>query len=737
MRPTLATAVLLSAAASLPGQQGGPPPPGLDREAMWPAPTAEDWARPCLIHWQRTWEDAVAVSKETGKPILVCVNMDGEIASEHWAGIRYRSPETAKLFEPYVCVIASVYRHNPRDYDDQGRRIECPRFGTVTCGEHIWIEPLLFGRYFEGRRVAPRHIMVELDQSEVYDVYYAWDTASVEQAIEEGISRRKFQPPPPHRGDRSLLEKVASRDSADREEVERAFLAGDAELRRALITAAGEVEGEPPLDLLRLAVFSYDLDLSEMARRTLARTNSESAVPLITEALKVPMAAAERQGLLGALDRIGRRSERARRLAVVYRGLDGSSDRIDLAAWSEGLAGLEASAYARSEEEVAARLEEAEAAAGSGDAAALLEQAEARLAWAVDPAREGDLGRGRAAELLRRARFEDVLQAARRAEEAGASGWRLDAVFALAAHFLGDTATALVRSEAAVRALPPGEPSWNAVAVLGVFAGARRQAILDRLAAAEDFPPEWLADVHAAWSVIERHPLCTDDLVLQHHDFLISLEAADAAREVLLAGLRRFPDSWKLHTRLRLQVLKEADVPGLEETYRRLMDQPDAHPHLGWFAGYAEIVAGEIHRRRHLLDRADEAYRRAIELYRQTAARAPETAATGATYQALAEAGLARVAFLRQDLDGALAHLEAAVARDPRAAATRDGLNLSAVDTARSLLQRAREAGREDLAARVETWLEELRRVDPALLERPAWDRGGRPSPDARRRAGR
>jgi peroxiredoxin (alkyl hydroperoxide reductase subunit C) len=41
----------------------------------------------------------VAVSRETGKPILVCVNMDGEVASEHYAGIRYRQPEIAKLYE--------------------------------------------------------------------------------------------------------------------------------------------------------------------------------------------------------------------------------------------------------------------------------------------------------------------------------------------------------------------------------------------------------------------------------------------------------------------------------------------------------------------------------------------------------------------------------------------------------------------------------------------------------------
>src|SRR5688500_1554091 len=63
---------------------------GNSREAMWPAPTAEDWKMPCLVPWERTFEDARKVAELTGKPILVCVNMDGEIASEHFAGIRYR-----------------------------------------------------------------------------------------------------------------------------------------------------------------------------------------------------------------------------------------------------------------------------------------------------------------------------------------------------------------------------------------------------------------------------------------------------------------------------------------------------------------------------------------------------------------------------------------------------------------------------------------------------------------------
>src|SRR5262245_45249653 len=236
----LACSLLLAASAiaqdienvkSNPG--GAPPsspsglPAGMTTEKMWPAPTAADWKKPVLIECQRTWGDAVTVARETGKPILVCINMDGEPASEHYAGIHYRTPETAKLFEQYVCVIASVYRHTPRDHDEQGNRILCPRFGSVTCGEHIAIEPILYERFMDGRRIAPRDIMVELDGREVYDVFYAWDNKSVMDTLADGIATREQQPNTIVRGDRPIEERVASRDIKDRQAVEKAFQSGN------------------------------------------------------------------------------------------------------------------------------------------------------------------------------------------------------------------------------------------------------------------------------------------------------------------------------------------------------------------------------------------------------------------------------------------------------------------------------------------------------------------------------
>ena len=186
-----------------------------EREVMWRAPNADEWASPTLIDWQRSWQDAVQVSLDSGKPILICVNMDGEIASEHYAGVRYRQPEVAALYEPYVTVIASVYRHAPRDYDDEGRRVPCPRFGAVTCGEHIAMEPIVYAKYLDGRRIAPRHIMVELDGSEVYDLFYAFDTASVFQTLHNGVDGRENPVPWEEHPEPTLEERVASRAAKD------------------------------------------------------------------------------------------------------------------------------------------------------------------------------------------------------------------------------------------------------------------------------------------------------------------------------------------------------------------------------------------------------------------------------------------------------------------------------------------------------------------------------------------
>ena len=754
MRPSTARPVasvaplVLALLALLPGPpaqaQGNPgagPGAGVNREAMWPAPTAEDWARPCLITWQRTYEDAQAVSRATGKPILVCVNMDGEIASEHYAGIRYRQPEIAALYAPYVCVIASVYRHTPRDFDEHGRRIACPRFGTVTCGEHIAIEPGLYEQYFEGRRIAPRHIGVELDGQETYDVFYAWDTDSVFAAIKDGVANRPPPLTPPEvRGEGSILERVASRDVVDREAVERAYVKGDRALQHALLQRAVELGADAPVDLLRLALAGFDADLAAMARAALAQAESEKAVDLIVESLGEALPAADREALVAALERLGESSPRARLLAVVQRGLAGEvaaggARALDAASWAAALdqaPPTEPATYrpALAEQQVVQQLETQSDVLRSADADAHLELAEAFLAEAYEHVTEDD-------DYVRYL-LMDARDTALKAEALGASGWRVDATIGVASYYLGDVELAHARAEAAMEdGLPPDAQDWNSMAVLAVFAQARQEAITAAVKAKQEWPAEWLADVHDVCTLLARHPHGTAEQIVAHYDFLNWLGGRGDASRVLEQGLLRFPGSWELHERLRRSVLGRRGIEGLEPAYEERLLAPDLDPAWLWFAGRASFITAEFRRRAGEDRDAVAAYERAIahlRAYADADTDAESTRRTPAADQiALAHAGLARLAYERGDDALALDELLASFGTAPLAAANLDGLNISAVDTAKMLRARLVDAEQAELLARLEAALGEL---DPALLQLPAYERELPARPAGGRRRG-
>jgi tetratricopeptide (TPR) repeat protein len=720
---------LLPFFAALFAATGSAQVPGVSREEMWPAPTAEDWAKPCLITWQRCWEDALEVSRLTGKPLMIAVNMDGEIASEHWAGIRYREEDTAKLYEPYVCVIASVYRHNPRDYAEDGSRILCPRFGSVTCGEHIRIEPQLYDQYFDGKRIAPRHIGVELDQAEVYDVYYAFDIDSVKTAVYSGIADRPDTRLPDTRGDRSDVELVASPDVIDRTAVEQAYASGSYEKRREILAAAAKVKDLDQVDLLRRALFGGDPELSQLAFGILAETNTESAVDLIADVLRYPLGEEEKQPLLAALDRLGETWPRARDIATVHRGLGVESKAIDLGEWKSASSGPVGSGSYAGQVELQARLEAtAEIAQGEPqDPEAQLDIAASFLALAVRP---------EASPRRARVLFDDALIAARKAEDLGASGWRVDSLIGLATYYMGRRGESHTRIERAVTELPVGAEDWNSMAVLSLFADTRQQQIRRAARKREHWPAEWLSDLHAAHEVLERHPFGSDQHMLSHYDFLRDLGAGAQASEVLDRGLERFPDSWGLHDRLRARALEQEQLGGLgglEATYEAMLVREDASPTLPWFAGYASFVAAEFHRRSGEETAADDAYGRAIAHYETAIAQVPDCSASADHYIALAIAARARLALERGEFEKAQGLILQSFARNPAAAGAVDGLNLTPVMTATTLIARLEEAKRPDLAEALRVAISEL----PAeAREAPVFEqesRGSGPSPDARR----
>lgn len=706
------TAAALAAPIQDPPSQPGGLPAGVTREQMWPAPTEADWKLPCLIQWQRNWDDAVAISRQTKQPILVCVNMDGEIASEHYAGIRYRQPDIAKLYEPYVCVIASVYRHTPRDHDEQGRRIPCPRFGTVTCGEHIAIEPMLFEKFMDGRRIAPRHIMVELDGKETYDVFYAWDTKSVFDSIQNGIANRKQETTPLVRGDRPILDRVASHDSVDKAAVEAAFVEADAEQRRRLLEAALQHPETAPTDLVRLGVLDLDPKIQELARRALAASNAEGAVDLIAETLSAPIPAADRDALVGTLDRIGATSMRAKSFANVHKGLSTRSGAVDVEAWSSALATAPGPAEGAT---YSSAFDQQDRVVAGQDADQKVALAEDFLKRAEDVEPK-----------LARALVLDAQQLAADAERLGAKGWRVNAVLAVAAHSLGDAAQARARAEAAVGSMPTDVQDWNAMAVLALFAQARQKAIAEAVVAKQEWPPQWLTDLNAAYAVLARHPFGNDAHVAAHYDFLRWFKARRQANQVLEAGIARFADSWMLHERLRTRVLEEQGLDGLEPTYAKLLDAGPPSAGLLWYAGFASAVAAEYERRFGDFDAALRCYDHAIALYDRARDADAEIADSADTQAAIAIGAKARVALERGDDANALTWVLASLERKESAGATQDGLNLTTIDTAKMLRARLRETKQDAAAATLDA---KLRSIDPKLLELPAYEREVPPPP--------
>jgi len=734
-------------------QQRGGPAPG-SREAMWPAPTAEDWAKPVQIQWQRSWADAVEVSRETGKPIMIAVNMDGEIASEHYAGIRYRDPEVGKLYEPYVSVIASVYRHNPRDYDENGTRIPCPRFGCVTCGEHIAMEPIVYSMYLDETRVAPRHIGVELDGTEYYDVFYAFDVKSVLEALKEGIDDRENTELPTN-NDKTIEQLVASRDSSSRVIVEQRFLRSERRERIRLLDLSAKLGAGAPVELLRLALFGLDVEVASQARRILAEQRSEPAIDLIAEALGVPMPDVEREMLIGALEAMGAEFPRARSLSVTLRGLAAVPEGKEVARLAIALGATPETEVAVARYELEARIEEASGLPSNDPIArgmAELARAEATLRLAVDPETSRGVAarRGQAARFTE-LRFEDAIDAALGAEDLGVVSWRIDAVVGVASYYLKERATSNERVVRAFTGMTSDAEAgssttatgWIGMASLSLFADVRVGGIGRAARANEDWPREWMTQANTAFDLLARHPLGTDDQVAKHHDFLVRMGAGKRAFEVLTRGLERFEGSWGLHARLRDRLLRTSGVAGLQKTYATMKARPGATATTAWYAGYAGLVAGEYRRRRSQSDEALSSYRGAIADFEVSMQRDPTTEPTSQHYAAMALAGMAAVELERDGLQAATDLLVASFERWPEAANALDGMNASAVTTSNFVMARLNWAGMDEATAKLQAAKDAL---DPKLLEPPAFerppatpaarnrDRRGRQRPDGARR---
>lgn len=149
-------------------------------------PAAADSQSLPQIAWQADLDAAIAVAKERGRPLLLAFNMDAESASERIVREQYRDPTFVANANRCVAVIGSVFRHNPRDYDESGRRIVCPRLGAVTCGEHIALEPKLY-EMLQGERISPRHAFIDVNGTTRFDLSLLFDLRELEIALAEAV----------------------------------------------------------------------------------------------------------------------------------------------------------------------------------------------------------------------------------------------------------------------------------------------------------------------------------------------------------------------------------------------------------------------------------------------------------------------------------------------------------------------------------------------------------------------
>ncbi len=668
--------------------------------------------RPPLMPWQRTLDDALAIAAATGKPLLVCVNMDGENASEALAWGRYRDPDFVALAAGFVPVVASPDRRNARERDDRGRRLADRRFGRLLNSEHIDIEPVLYERYFNSNRVAPRHVGVSPDGKILFDVFLVQDLALVDDKLREyGVAAAA----PPDPATLSEAELLASPDAANRDELERRFVTADERTRARLAgLALSPVRATQHAELLHLAL----RDPSAAVRRQGVWTMVQHA-PLAPLAL-LPPAFAEVGGdpeLRSLLVVAARRaseeaSDDARRKEAafihrVFSTLYEPSETVDVERWRLALSIAPlvlANALTEARMDVVTDaldgLERATDAAPE-DVDLWVQLAATRMLLA-----DISLALGRNPAYF----FEDAIRACEAALALAPEDGEALAYHAWASHMLSDPETAAEMAARAVPRLVRNAGSPLAARVLEVLANARTSTLYAAIGAGEEWPPATVPDACAAYELLLAHPAGTEAHAKAYLDMLGALRAFGVQSGVLRRALARWPTSGEMHAYLRFQILRDAGSDALEAAYEETplaLVSEAQRPAIDWFRGLATLVGAEQRVNNREAESALAAYGRSIEWFARSIEAAPDFTGSAAHYQCLALAGTARLQSAAGLLHEAADSIVAAVTTAPQSSELADGLGESPADSAREILATLERSDEPDLAVDLATRLAE------------------------------
>ncbi len=659
--------------------------------------TVTDRSRPPLIDWQRSLDDALALSKQTGKPLLLCVNMDGESACENLAWGRYRDAEFAKLTRGFIPLVASPDRRNARDYDDRGRRVLDQRFGRVINAEHIGIEPKLFEKYFGGQRVAPRHVGVSPDGKILFDIYLTNDFGVIDRSLQQ---HGKFG------GDVDLAsmtteQLVASRNALCRERLETMFTTGDEAVRVGLVRLAlAKGRKAQQSQLLRMALMDENQSVLRAAVEVVIANTAEAESEFLAPAFRAARGDRDLTSRLckAYFAEAERSSDEARqkrlvRLARVFDGLASSSSAVSVEAWSRALAsGTVEQARPVSIEERDALdtlLEglDAEKAKAPEDKSIDAKIAEASMRYVKVLMLEGQ----DPAFVL-----EDLQRAAQ-----VASGKRAKGILAWANYYRNEQEKASDLSRESLPDLVESAGSAFSAEMLEIFAKTHSKRLFDALTAGSEWPSHWLADVDAAYRVLAIHPHGTAAQVAAHAAFLEGVEDWWTQGQVLRRGVERFSSDNTLHESLRRQLLNDRGARGLEAAYESMEIAESARASFEWFSGFASLVAAERHIQN--LDPAAsvESYSRSVAAFDRSVAANAAFKASCDYYAAMALVGKAKQLGALKRWDSAVEQLLSGLDRNPQGRETKDGLGNTPLSVAKQIKRAVRRAKAEQLDALV------------------------------------
>ena len=654
---------------------------GLLPEPQEPTPTA-----PQRVAWQRTLKDALALQAQTGLPLMIAVNMDGEVFNERFAAATYKDPTFVASTRGYICVVASPDRHTKADYDALGNRIECPRFGGCTCSEHINIEPELFRRYFNGNRNAPRHVGVSKEGKILYDRFLdrSMQTAIRAVADNRGAGAATHLQPP-----KDVAEMFRRRDAMARSLLEKRYRDADAAGRRALLERAATAQNEP-VDLLRMGLRDPDADLVGLAAVALAKVGGSSALIDIEDALASVEDAAVRAKLVEQLQVLGRSDPAAARMAQQFR----SDAEAAPAPWTNP---WRARGLLQGREGVERELDRVEGALRTApdDQQLRFELATAQAAFATTLMQEGGGGiefwLADAQQNLKKVSAPELRYEAR-------------ALTAVLAWYASDPelAQAAARDALAAKTSARRPDGWLATNFLDVLLQVTARSAYARAEQGEQVSlADEIARVNMAFALLDEGGAVLEGGQLAGIGMLEYAGLRAEARKRLEVLAAAHPGSTAVHERWRNRMLVDWGAERMRSRYAKFVTESQDKPTADWFAGFAALVAGDRHTADARKIEADNAYSDAIERLARSAAANPDYAESANHYGVFALAGRAWIRHERGDHDAAVADLLRAAELRPDSLDQDDGMQRKPRGVAIRVHGALQRSGKDKLAAKL------------------------------------